>query len=125
VVAVSGALVWGGVLLAGGAGAVLRFLVDAGVSQRAASDFPAGTLVVNVSGAFVLGLLSGIVLSPDAALVVATGLIGSYTTFSTWMFETQRLGEGRQHRFAWANILVSLAVGLALAGSGLWLGEQL
>ncbi|MGH3413823.1 MAG: fluoride efflux transporter CrcB [Marmoricola sp.] len=116
------ALVWVGVLLAGGLGAVLRFLVDGAVNRVVRTGLPAGTLVVNVSGALVLGLLDGVVLPSELALLVGTGLVGSYTTFSTWMFETQRLVEERQAARALQNLVVSVAVGLAAAWLGLWLG---
>jgi fluoride exporter len=122
---VTAALVWAGVLLCGGAGAVLRFLVDGAVSRRVTGGFPSGTLVVNLSGAFVLGLLDGILLPAGAALLVGTGVLGSYTTFSTWMFETQRLGEERQARPALANLALSVTAGLVLAGAGLWFGGRL
>lgn len=116
------AVVWTGVLVAGGFGAVLRFLLDGAVGRRTASAFPWGTFVVNLSGAFVLGLLAGIVLPKDAALVVGTGLVGAFTTFSTWMFETHRLVEERQGRVALLNVVGSTAGGLALAALGLWIG---
>jgi CrcB protein len=116
------AVVWTGVLVAGGFGAVLRFLLDGAVGRRMASAFPWGTFVVNLSGAFVLGLLAGIVLPKDAALVVGTGLVGAFTTFSTWMFETHRLVEERQGRVALLNVVGSTAGGLALAALGLWIG---
>ena len=88
-------LVWAGVVLIGGAGSVLRFLVDGAVSSRTGRAFPYGTLVVNLSGALVLGLLTGLALSGDDALLAGTAAVGSYTTFSTWMLETQRLTEER------------------------------
>ena len=88
--------VWAGVVVIGGVGAVLRFLVDRTVSGRVARSFPFGTLVVNLSGALLLGFLSGLALSPHVALLAGTAFVGSYTTFSTWMLETQRLAEERQ-----------------------------
>jgi len=88
--------IWAGVVVIGGVGAVLRFLVDRTVSARAAGSFPYGTLVVNLSGALLLGVLSGLALSPHLALLAGTAFVGSYTTFSTWMLETQRLAEERQ-----------------------------
>jgi len=118
-------LIWAGVLLAGGAGAVLRFYVDAIVSSATGRDFPFGTLVVNLSGALILGLLTGLVLSSGMALVAGTGVIGSYTTFSTWMLETQRLAEERQHRKAVANVVVSIAIGVAAAALGRLIGAHL
>lgn len=120
--AVHTTVLWLGVLACGGVGAVLRFVVDGAVSRRFSGRFPYGTLVVNLSGAFVLGLLDGIVLPRDEALLFGTGVIGAYTTFSTWMFETQRLGEERQVARAVANIWVSLVAGVGLAALGLWWG---
>jgi fluoride exporter len=108
-------ILWGGVLLAGGAGAVLRFLVDRAVARRAARSFPFGTLTVNVSGAALLGLLGGLALNRHAALLADTAFIGSYTTFSTWMLETQRLSEERQVRDAVANLVASIVLGIAAA----------
>ena len=118
-------LVWVGVVLLGGVGAVLRFLVDRTVSGRLGKLFPYGTLVVNLSGAAVLGLLTGLALGHTEALLAGTATIGAYTTFSTWMFETQRLGEDRQVRALTTNLVVSLLVGLAAAAAGQWLGGRL
>jgi CrcB protein len=118
------AAVWAGVMLLGGVGAVLRFLIDRAVSSRAGRPFPFGTLVVNVSGALLLGFLAGLALRPHLALLVGTAFVGSYTTFSTWMLETQRLGEERQVWPAVANIVVSLVVGLAAAWLGMSLGVR-
>jgi fluoride exporter len=118
------AAVWTGVLLLGGVGAVLRFLIDRAVSRRAARPFPFGTLVVNVSGALLLGFLAGLALRPHLALLVGTAFVGSYTTFSTWMLETQRLGEERQVWPAVANIVVSVVLGLAAAWLGMSLGAR-
>lgn len=117
--------VWAGVVALGGVGAVLRFVVDRTVSARVGGVFPYGTLVVNVSGATILGLLSGLALSPNLALLFGTALIGSYTTFSTWMLETQRIGEERQVLPAAANIVVSVALGVAAAAFGIWCGGRL
>jgi fluoride exporter len=117
--------VWAGVLLIGGVGAVLRFLVDRAVSKRVARPFPFGTLAVNLSGALLLGFFAGLALSPHVALLAGTAFVGSYTTFSTWMLETQRLGEERQVWPAVANIVVSVVLGVAAAWLGQWLGVQL
>jgi fluoride exporter len=118
-------MVWVGVLLAGGAGSVLRFLVDRSVARRVARSFPSGTLTVNLSGAALLGLISGLALSRHAALLADTAFIGSYTTFSTWMLETQRLGEERQVGYALANIVVSVTLGLGAALLGQWIAGRL
>lgn len=118
-------LLWVGVLIAGGVGAVLRFLVDGAVARRAARSFPFGTLAVNVSGAAVLGLIGGLALSRYATLLAGTAFVGSYTTFSTWMLETQRLGEERQVWPALGNIVVSLGLGIAAALLGQWIAGRL
>jgi fluoride exporter len=118
-------LVWTGVIFLGGCGAVLRFFADGLVSSAAGRDFPFGTLAVNVSGAVVLGLLTGLALSADAALLAGTAVIGSYTTFSTWMFETQRLAEERQHRKVALNVVMSLVLGVLAAALGRLIGAQL
>ena len=117
--------VWGGVVLLGGAGAVLRFLVDRAVARRVARPFPFGTLTVNLTGAVLLGLLSGLALSHHVALLAGTAFVGSYTTFSTWMLETQRLGEERQVWPAVANIVVSVILGVAAAMAGQWIAGRL
>jgi CrcB protein len=115
-------LIWTGVTLFGGLGAVLRFLVDNAVSTRRRGAFPLGTLVVNLSGALVLGILSGLLLPPTAALLAGTAVIGSYTTFSTWMLESERLIEERRVGLAAMNIGLSLVLGIAAAAVGLALG---
>ncbi len=118
-------LVWAGVVIIGGLGAVTRFLVDGAVGSRLGRDFPFGTLVVNISGAAILGLLTGLTLGSDEALLAGTAAVGSYTTFSTWMFETQRLAEERELRSAAGNVVVSLAVGIAAAAAGRAIGARL
>ncbi|MDX6398877.1 MAG: fluoride exporter [Gaiellaceae bacterium] len=106
--------------LLGGVGAVGRFLLDGAVSRHAAS-FPWGTLAVNLSGAFLLGLLVGAAVGGDAYRFAGTGLLGSFTTFSTWMLESHRLGEDGQLRLGLANLLGSLVLGVLVA----WLGREL
>ena len=69
--------IWLGVMVMGGLGAVARFLLDRAVTKRIGRPFPFGTLVVNVSGAFLLGFLAGLALHPHLALIVGTGLVGS------------------------------------------------
>jgi len=118
------ALVWAGVILIGGCGSVLRFVVDGAVGARLGRDLPFGTLAVNVSGAVILGLITGLALGGDEALLAGTAAVGSYTTFSTWMFETQRLAEERQNRSATLNVAVSLVLGIAAAALGRLIGTH-
>jgi len=89
------------------------------VSARAGRSFPWGTLAVNLTGAFLLGVLAGATISEDAYLIAGTGLLGAYTTFSTWALESHRLAEDGRARLGAANLLVSLLAGLAVA----WIGQ--
>ena len=116
-------LLWTAVVLIGGAGSVLRFLADGTV--QGGRDYPLGTLAVNVSGAVILGLLTGLALGHDEALLAGTAAVGSYTTFSTWMLETQRLTEERQHGKAAFNVAASLAAGVAAAALGRLIGQRM
>jgi fluoride exporter len=118
-------LAWVAVALLGGVAALARFVLDAALSERPASVFPAGTLAVNLSGALALGLASGAALHGAALTIVAGGGLGSYTTFSTWMFESQRLGEAGRAGLLWLNIGLSLLAGLAALTLGHWLGGAL
>jgi fluoride exporter len=118
-------LIWMAVALIGGAGSLARFLVDGAVSSAAGHDFPFGTMAVNISGAILLGLVTGLALGDTQALLAGTAAVGSYTTFSTWMLETQRLAEERQHRKAVVNVVASLVLGVAAAAVGRLIGAQL
>ncbi len=115
---------WVGVVLLGGAGATGRFLLDAAIAARMPGHFPFGTLAVNASGSLALGLLTGLAVRGDALVLAGSATIGSYTTFSTWMLETHRLGEDAQSRQAAANIVVSLAVGIGAALLGRAIGAH-
>jgi fluoride exporter len=111
--------------LLGGTGALARFLVDQAVASRAGRAFPFGTLGVNVLGALLLGLVVGATADEHALKLVGTGAIGAFTTFSTWAFESQRLGEAGQLRLGIANFTISLLAGLAAAELGRLLGSAL
>lgn len=118
-------LLWLGVAVIGGAFSILRFVVDGQVSARTGRAFPYGTLVVNLSGAVLLGFITGLAPSSDISLLAGTAAVGSYTTFSTWMFESQRLGEDRQLSGTLGNLAVSLVAGLIAAAAGFALGGAL
>jgi fluoride exporter len=119
------AAVWIGVALLGAGGALGRFALDGWISARARGGLPVGTLVVNVSGALLLGLVTGIALTGNALLLVGSATIGSYTTFSTWMLETHRLSEDGRGRDAAANVLASVVLGLGAAALGRVIGGWL
>lgn len=114
-----------GIGLLGGAGAILRFLLDGAVARRLGREFPFGTLAVNVSGAFALGVVAGAAFGDSTDRLIGTGLIGAFTTFSTWAFESHRLAEDGQLRPAALNFAVSLAAGIAAVAAGHAVGAHL
>ena len=113
------------VALAAGVGAVLRYLVDQVVQHRTRGDFPYGTVVINITGSFVLGLVTGLALHHGLAatptVIIGTGFAGGYTTLSTWAWETLALAETGDLLEASVNIVGSFAAGLAAASAGLGL----
>ncbi len=116
---------WVAVALVGGAGAIARFLLDGTVSARAGGRFPLGTFAVNVSGALVLGLLTGLALSGEALIIAGTATIGSFTTFSTWMLESQRLAEDGEAGTAALNLTLSVVAGVGAVAIGRLIGAHL
>ena len=118
------AIAWLAVAGLGGIGALSRFFVDGVIATRVSGDFPLGTFIVNASGALTLGLLVGLAFSGTRFVLAGTALLGSYTTFSTWMLETHRLVEDGEFVTAAANVAVSLAVGVAAAALGRLIGSH-
>jgi CrcB protein len=114
-----------GIGLLGGVGSIVRFMLDGAVAGRLGRSFPWGTLVVNLSGALLLGLLASATVGADAFRLAATGLLGSFTTFSTWALESHRLGEDGQLRLGVVNFVVSLVLGIAAAWTGREIGTAL
>ncbi len=118
---------WGGVALLGGGGALARFMLDGAIGSHMVrtGGFPLGTFAVNLSGALLLGLLNGAALTGVALTLAGAATLGSYTTFSTWMLESQRLAEDADGAGALLNILLSLAAGIAAAAVGHAIGAHL
>ncbi len=115
------------VVVAGGAGAACRYLVDGLVQERFGGAFPLGTFVVNVSGSLVLGIVAGRFAShadlpAQMAVVLGAGFVGGYTTFSTWMVETFSLIRGGAWGHAVFNLLGSAVLGVGAAAAGVWIG---
>ncbi len=109
-------------------GAIARRVVDLWVSDRAGSVFPLGTLLINVSGAFAVGLLFAWAVERDVLPreirgPVMIGFLGAYTTFSTWMLESWRLVEDGAWALAAFNLAGSVALGLVAVVAGLAVGR--
>nr|WP_235347452.1 fluoride efflux transporter CrcB [Arthrobacter sp. SPG23] len=113
--------------LAGGLGAGTRFVVDGLVRSKLRTALPVGTIAINITGSFLLGLVAGAVIvraaPPELQAIAGTGFLGGYTTFSTASFETVRLVQSRRTGLALLNgigtaiaAVGAAAAGLALAG---------
>ncbi len=113
--------------LAGGVGAGLRYLVDRLLTPRSGVRFPLGILVVNVSGSFALGVITGLgaAVAPELSFALGVGLLGGYTTFSTVSVETVLLAQRRRWRDAALNLFGTLALAAVAAGLGILLGAVL
>lgn len=116
---------WVAVGLLGGAAAAARFLIDAAVTAHTDHPFPLGILAINIGGALALGLVAGAALEGQALVVVAGGGIGSFTTFSTWIFDSHRLADAGHTHLVWLNLGLSLVAGFAAVALGHWLGGAL
>lgn len=119
-------LLAGSIGLAGALGAVARYLVGRFIAERAGSQFPFGTLLINVTGAFVIGLLSALIgrklISPALQTTLTTGFLGGYTTFSTMSWESVQLARGGSTRTSMLYLGSNLILGLPAAALGLLLG---
>ncbi|MGI8709467.1 MAG: fluoride efflux transporter CrcB [Acidimicrobiales bacterium] len=119
------AVEWVAVAVIGGSASTVRFVVDRRIASRVRTSLPVGTLTVNINGSLALGVLSGLTVGSTVSLLAGTAAVGSYTTFSTWMLETQRLSEECQHGVAVVNLAVSVVLGLGAAALGLVIGANL
>jgi fluoride exporter len=104
--------------LAGAFGALCRYLLAGIIQQSTRSDLPVGTLAVNLTGAFCVGMVAGIDGLQTAGTLTAAGFLSGFTTYSTWMVETLRLGPQTLNLRAAVNLLIALVPGIALAFAG-------
>lgn len=112
-----------GIGLLGGAGSVARFAIHRGVTKNDPREFPLGTFIVNVAGAFAIGLMFGAGGEHDLTLLLGLGFLGGFTTFSTWMFESERLAVDGYVAAMTRNIAISTAVGFAAVTLGVLVGK--
>jgi CrcB protein len=117
------------VCLGAGVGAPARYLTDRAIQSRHDSVFPWGTLIVNVVGSLILGVLVGVAthhhVSAEVVAAIGTGFCGALTTYSTFGFETVRLAEDGARLYAVLNVVSSVAAGLGAAAAGYVLGAAL
>ena len=120
---------WLLVIIGAAVGAPLRYLTDRAVQLRHDTVFPWGTLVVNVTGCLILGLLTGAAsagqVSGHLQLLIGTGLCGALSTYSTFSYETLRLTETGAAFYAAANVIVSVTAGLGAAFAGVSFAQAL
>ncbi|MFJ4037169.1 fluoride efflux transporter FluC [Microbacterium sp. NPDC090007] len=116
-------LVFVAVAVAGGIGAALRYVIDTGVRRVTGERFPWGILLVNLTGALVLGILSMLPADEAWRWIIGTGLLGGYTTFSAVAVTTVLLAEEGRTRAATAYAVVSFAGSVVAAAAGLGLGS--
>ncbi len=114
------------IFLGGGLGSVLRYLVAGWFQQLSNESFPLGTLAANVFGCALIGLLASLLTGPvlirdEYRLAILVGLLGGFTTFSTFAWESLRLATGGQYLWATANVVLSNTIGLLAA----WLGSRI
>jgi fluoride exporter len=118
------------VAIFGAAGAVSRYALDGWVSDLTHGQFPWGTFVVNLLGAFALGIVVALtterlILSSDWRVALGIGYLGAFTTFSTYAYETVKLAEDGAVGLALFNSVGMLALGLIAAVLGLAVGRTL
>lgn len=113
------------VALAGGAGAVIRWLIEAVVNRRTGGAFPWGVLLVNITGCLLLGVVAGSLDDGTVAQLIGTGFLGGYTTFSSVAATTALLLDRRRTRAALANAIGTLVLSVAAASLGLAIGHLL
>lgn len=114
---------------AGGVGAALRLGLNAIVHRQVRPDYPIAMAIINVTGSFVLGLVTGLTSRgavPDRwSLLVGVGLVGGFTAFSTTSLQTLRLVQERRIGLALANSFGMIALAVLMAALGIWLGHTL
>jgi CrcB protein len=119
---------WLSLIVGGIAGTLCRYLVSGAVYQFWGTDFPYGTLLVNLSGCFLIGFLAGLaeekfLLGPNMRLLLMAGFCGAYTTFSTFMLETANLMKDGEMWKAFVNLTVSVVAGFIIFRFGVLLGD--
>jgi CrcB protein len=113
------------VLFGGGLGSVARYVVGTAIASRVGGRFPLGTMVINVSGSFLIGVLMTLLTErlphPTLRLLLVTGFLGGYTTFSTFEYETFQAVQGAAAWIGMLNVVGSVSLGYI----AVWLGATM
>jgi fluoride exporter len=114
------------VVLGGGLGSLLRYVASTAINARIAGRFPLGTMVINITGSFLIGVLMVLLTErlqphPNWRLLLIVGFLGGYTTFSTFEFETYQFMRNGGYWIGVLNVLASVTLGYA----GVWLGAEI
>jgi len=113
------------VLLGGGVGSLARYFVGTEIAERVGGRFPVGTMVVNITGSFIIGLIMTILTQrlphPNWRLLLVVGFLGGYTTFSSFEYETFQAVQGGAAWIGLANVIGSVVLGYI----AVWLGSTL
>lgn len=120
--------IYGCIALGGAVGAIARYALATASAAAFGTGFPAGTFIINITGSLFLGWFYTIAMrmqvSDFARIGIATGFVGAYTTFSTWMYESDVLMRDGAMAKASVNVIGSVIVGLAAVRVGVWLGAR-
>lgn len=119
---------WFHLILGGVTGTIARYLLSGAVYQVFGTNFPYGTLAVNLIGCFIIGFLAVLaedkfLFGPNARLLLMAGFCGAFTTFSTFMFETANLMKDGETFRAFVNVIASVLVGFIVFKLGVFLAE--
>ncbi|MEO7103343.1 MAG: fluoride efflux transporter CrcB [Gemmatimonadaceae bacterium] len=122
-------LIWLYVAVGSAVGGVGRYVVGGAIQQRFGLAFPAGTLLINITGSFLIGFilrlaLGGTQMSPETRILLTTGFCGGFTTFSTFSYETATLIEGGQYRRAATYVVLSVVVSVVATFAGFALAQS-
>lgn len=123
-------LKWIYIAVGGVTGTVARYWFSTAIYRKWGTDFPYGTLMVNVSGCLLIGLFHSMAedklwLGPEERILLMTGFCGAYTTFSTLILDTSNLMKGDEISRAFLNIAASLIIGFAFFRIGAWIGKSI
>lgn len=119
------AMQWMAVSLLGGIGALGRTILDGAITRTHRGTYPLGILVVNLSGTAALGVMTGMGVGRETLMLLGTGLLGGFTTFSTWIVDSRRLRDAQLRREAVLNIAIALVLGAIAATAGWACGSLL